>query len=86
MQARTTSSGASANTRTILRLLLESKIDVALVEGPVSHPRVDVVPWREDELVVIAHPEDRFARRASYRRHPQIASDNGLNGGDRGYG
>jgi DNA-binding transcriptional LysR family regulator len=56
---------ASANTRTILRLLLESKIDVALVEGPVSHPRVDVVPWREDELVVIAHPEDRFARRAS---------------------
>jgi len=55
----------SANTRTILRLLLESKIDIALVEGPVSHSRVDVVPWRDDELVVIAPPDDPFAQRAS---------------------
>ena len=48
---------SSANTRTILRRLLESKIDVALVEGPVEHPRVDVIPWREDELVVITPPD-----------------------------
>jgi DNA-binding transcriptional LysR family regulator len=54
---------ASANTRTILRLLLESRIDVALVEGPVSHPRVDVVPWREDELVVIAPPDHELLGR-----------------------
>ena len=47
---------SSANTRTVLRLLLESRVDVALVEGPVSHPQVDVLPWREDELVVISHP------------------------------
>jgi DNA-binding transcriptional LysR family regulator len=46
----------NANTRAVLRLLLEFRVDVALVEGPVNHPRVDVVPWREDELVVIAHP------------------------------
>ena len=52
---------ASANTRTVLRLLLESKVDVALVEGPVSHARIDVIPWREDELVVIAHPDHRLA-------------------------
>jgi DNA-binding transcriptional LysR family regulator len=48
---------SSANTRTILRRLLESKIDVALVEGPVDHPRVDIVPWRDDELAVIAPPD-----------------------------
>jgi len=49
----------SANTRAVLRALLEFRADVALVEGPVAHPRVDVVPWRSDELVVIAaadHP------------------------------
>jgi DNA-binding transcriptional LysR family regulator len=46
----------NANTRTVLRLLLEFRVDVALVEGPISHPRVRVVPWRADELVVIAHP------------------------------
>lgn len=48
---------ASANTRTVVRMLLESRVDVALVEGPVSHPRVELHPWREDELVVIAPPD-----------------------------
>src|SRR6476661_1693696 len=47
----------SANTRSVLRRLLESRTDVALVEGPISDDAVDVIPWREDELVVIAHPE-----------------------------
>jgi DNA-binding transcriptional LysR family regulator len=51
---------SSANTRTVLRMLLESRVDVALVEGPVSHPQVDVQPWRQDELVVICHPEHRL--------------------------
>jgi DNA-binding transcriptional LysR family regulator len=50
----------SANTRAVLRLLLESRVDVALVEGPVSDPRVDVRPWRDDELVVICHPEHQL--------------------------
>lgn len=47
----------SANTRSVVRALLEFRVDVALVEGPVSHPRVEVIPWLEDELVVIAHPD-----------------------------
>src|SRR5437879_713141 len=52
---------SSANTRAVLRMLLESRVDVALVEGPVSHARVDVIPWRDDELVVIAHPDHHLA-------------------------
>jgi DNA-binding transcriptional LysR family regulator len=48
---------SSANTRTVLRMLLESRVDFALVEGPVSHPRVEVHPWRSDELVVISPPD-----------------------------
>src|SRR4029079_6532603 len=51
----------SANTRSVLRLLLEARTDVALVEGPISHEAVDVIPWREDELVVIAHPDHPLA-------------------------
>jgi DNA-binding transcriptional LysR family regulator len=50
---------SSANTRAIVRMLLEWRIDVALVEGPVSHPRIEVRPWKDDELVVIGaatHP------------------------------
>lgn len=47
----------SANTRTVLRMLVRFQVDVALVEGPVAHERVRVHDWREDELVVIAHPK-----------------------------
>ena len=49
----------SANTRAVARRLLEGRLDIALVEGPVHHERISAVPWREDELVVIApaaHP------------------------------
>ncbi|HEY4216095.1 MAG TPA: LysR substrate-binding domain-containing protein [Gemmatimonadaceae bacterium] len=55
----------SANTRTVLRLLLEFRVDVALVEGPVAHPRVEVLAWRDDELVVIASPEHHLVSRQS---------------------
>jgi DNA-binding transcriptional LysR family regulator len=51
---------SSANTRAVLRLLIEARVDLALVEGPVSDPRVTVQPWREDELVVIAPPDHRL--------------------------
>ena len=55
----------SANTRAVARRLLEGRLDIALVEGPVSHQRISVTPWRDDELVVIApaaHPLVRKKR------------------------
>ena len=54
---------ASANTRGIARALLERRLDVALVEGPVDDERIEVVPWRADELVVIGHPGHPLAAR-----------------------
>ncbi|HEV8445686.1 MAG TPA: LysR family transcriptional regulator [Gemmatimonadaceae bacterium] len=39
---------------TVLKLLLESHVDVALSEYPIEHELVEVVPWRDDELVVVA--------------------------------
>ncbi len=53
----------SANTRAIARRLLEGRLDIALVEGPVSHDRISVLPWREDELVVIAPATHRLVRK-----------------------
>jgi DNA-binding transcriptional LysR family regulator len=47
----------SANTRTVVKMLLESRVDVALVEGPVTHARVEAHAWRDDELLVIAPPD-----------------------------
>ncbi|HET8655750.1 MAG TPA: LysR family transcriptional regulator [Longimicrobiaceae bacterium] len=49
----------SANTGEIERRLLGYEVELALVEGPVSDARIEVKPWRGDEMVVIAaagHP------------------------------
>ena len=54
----------SANTRSVLRMLLESRVDVALVEGPVSNQRVTVQPWKDDELILIAPPSHPLTQSA----------------------
>jgi len=54
---------ASTNTRRVARLLVHRRVEVALVEGPVSHPRIEVVPWREDELIIVAPAGHPLARR-----------------------
>ena len=57
----------SANTRTIARRLLERRLDIALVEGPVAHERLEVIAWREDELVLIAPSDHPLATRRQVR-------------------
>ncbi|HEX5832110.1 MAG TPA: LysR substrate-binding domain-containing protein [Gemmatimonadaceae bacterium] len=64
----------SANTRAVARLLLQRRLDTALVEGPVAHPRLAVRPWREDELVVIA-PADHPLARARRVRAEALAAE-----------
>lgn len=54
---------ASANTRAVARLLLDRRVDVALVEGPVTHARLVERAWRRDELIVIAAADHPLARR-----------------------
>jgi DNA-binding transcriptional LysR family regulator len=55
----------SANTRAITRALLERRLDIALVEGPVEHPRIRARRWRSDELVLIAPPDHQLVSRRS---------------------
>lgn len=47
-----------ANTQRITELLIDCQVDVALVEGAVVDPRVDIRPWRTEEMIVIAPRED----------------------------
>ncbi len=47
------------NTEQMIQLLLDGGRDLALIEGPVDDDRLDVTPWREDELFLIVpagHP------------------------------
>ncbi len=53
----------SGNTHEIAELMASYQLDVALVEGPVDDPRIEVRRWRSDELVVIAPPDHPLAAR-----------------------
>jgi DNA-binding transcriptional LysR family regulator len=55
----------SANTRAVADLLIARELDVALVEGPVEEPGIEVAPWREEEMVLIAAPDHRLAQAAA---------------------
>lgn len=47
-----------ANTAATAERLLAHEIDLALVEGLVSHPDLEEIPWRNDALVVFTSPRE----------------------------
>ncbi len=49
------------NTRLAEQLIVERKVDLGFVEGEVSNEQVRVSPWFDDELVIIANPENDLA-------------------------
>jgi DNA-binding transcriptional LysR family regulator len=53
----------SMHSRFIERLLLERQIDVALVETAVHHPRIRLIPWMEDRMVIVIGAKHPLARR-----------------------
>jgi DNA-binding transcriptional LysR family regulator len=50
-----------ANTSEIGQKVLNFEIDIGLIEGELQHQDLDVIPWREDELVVFCSPEHPYA-------------------------
>jgi len=51
------------NTAAIAQKILNFELDLGLVEGELQQPELDVIPWRDDELVVFCSPEHPMARR-----------------------
>jgi DNA-binding transcriptional LysR family regulator len=54
---------AVANTEEIARRVANFDIDVGLVEGEIQHPDLEVIPWRDDELVVFCAPGHPYAKK-----------------------
>jgi DNA-binding transcriptional LysR family regulator len=52
-----------ANTGDIAAAMLDHSLDVGCVEGPVTHPLIEVRPWRDDTLVVCASPDHPLAKK-----------------------
>jgi DNA-binding transcriptional LysR family regulator len=54
---------AIANTEQIVTDVHRFVLDVGCVEGAVAHADIEVLPWREDRLVVCVGPDHRLAGR-----------------------
>jgi DNA-binding transcriptional LysR family regulator len=52
-----------ANTEAIAAAMLDHSLDVGCVEGPVTHPLLEVRPWRDDLLVVCAAADHPLSRK-----------------------
>ena len=50
-----------ANTEAIAEQVARFELDMALIEGELQHPDLDIVHWRPDELVVFAAPDHPLA-------------------------
>lgn len=52
-----------ANTASIAEKVSNFELDVGLIEGELQRPELEVIPWREDELVVFCAPDHPLAGR-----------------------
>lgn len=64
-----------ANTAEIARQLANFDLDVGLVEGELQHPDLELIPWREDELVVFCAPGHPLARLGRLDDEHLLAAD-----------
>lgn len=51
-----------ANTAAIIRKIVNFDIDLGMIEGESAHPDVQLIPWREDELVCFCAPDHPLAK------------------------
>ena len=59
------------NTQRVARAVAEFEADLGFIEGPSPEPDLKMVPWMEDELVVVASP--RHALAGASRKVPLAA-------------
>lgn len=52
-----------ANTWQVARAVAQFEVDIGFIEGPTQEANIKVVPWREDELVVVCSPRHPLATR-----------------------
>jgi DNA-binding transcriptional LysR family regulator len=62
-----------ANTTEISDKIANFELDIGLIEGDISHSDVEVIPWRDDKLVVFCAPNHPFAKK------PNISEDDLIN-------
>lgn len=52
-----------ANTPDVVSRVLNFEVDIGMIEGEVQHRELELIPWREDELVVFCAAHHPLARK-----------------------
>lgn len=52
-----------ANTQIIANKVENFELDVGLIEGDWQHPDLDIITWREDDLVIFCGPDHPYAQK-----------------------
>lgn len=66
-----------ANTESVAQLLLDCKVDVALVEGAVHDERIETRLWRTEEMVAIAPSFESSVRKRELEQQVWILREQG---------
>jgi DNA-binding transcriptional LysR family regulator len=66
-----------ANTESVAQLLLDCKVDVALVEGLIEDERIEARLWRTEEMVAIAPSFDQPLRKKEMNQQVWILREQG---------
>jgi len=53
-----------SNTEEIVNKLLKFDIDIGMIEGSCHSERIDILPWKKDELIVIAPEKHLLAKKS----------------------
>jgi len=64
-----------ANTSSISQKVLNYELDIGLIEGELQHPELELIPWREDKLVVFCSPNHAFAKEAQLSDEQMSTAD-----------
>jgi DNA-binding transcriptional LysR family regulator len=54
-----------ANTPDVVARVLNFDVDIGMIEGEVHHRELELIPWREDELIVFCAADHPLARKKS---------------------
>lgn len=54
-----------ANTPEIVAKVLDYEVDIGMIEGEIQHRELELIPWREDELVVFCAANHPLAKKRS---------------------
>lgn len=60
------------NTKEIVEKVVSYKVDIGLIEGEVNEPEIDVIPWRDDEMIVVCSPSHPLAKHKDELNREQI--------------